>query len=545
MLLDLLSLCETAIDDDIKITNLDLIIATRTINRKLQTSISNINEEVIGSLPKLLEVDLATKGIVDLIGKKINVKMDYANNQWGLVCADFLANLTYNKRHKEQIPFFEALEQKHKYFSFDSFGEYEVRRASIAERDKDYVLALYRWLVILLKEKKNRNNAEKSIEQLLNKIFTRKDSSNGSNTIESVIEKLWRNFNSPKLYKDLSVMLDFFHRKLENLIKKNNFNILFRLRNFNLIIENHIGNTDKSKKIITKQNKIIPIIATNPEFFNLILDFKSLEIEYFINILDFEKAFLLSKNYKETITNYKEVWKLLIENEYLEDFDKSRSFIKSEMSLLRCKILLKPIIDADISNRIDFIASLLSDKGDISRLNNYRIMFLLKEKKPKKAFILAYNIFNNQIEKRMNFFDFFWFLRTINDTILNNEDIRTYKYQKIIESQENFLNPNDKGHPIDLIWRELALYELLENKNKNLALKKIKKSYSSYDLGNSPISNWIYQVIKIHEDFIKNRNNIELNEYLKEFESIPILESLKNRKDRSTLIQEIRYVTPY
>ena len=77
MLADLLSLCETVLDENKNIDKLDLIVATRTIDGILQTNISNIQQEIINSLPVAFEVDLATKGMIDLIGKHINVKMDY------------------------------------------------------------------------------------------------------------------------------------------------------------------------------------------------------------------------------------------------------------------------------------------------------------------------------------------------------------------------------------------------------------------------------------------------------------------------------------
>jgi hypothetical protein len=148
MLADILAVCETTIPEDQVITKLDLVVASRTIDGKLQTTISNINQEIIESLPFALEVDLATKGLVDLMGKNIKVHMTYANESWGLVCADFLANLNYHNRKNNEKNFLEALRQEGKYSLFESFGNFDVRRAHVAERNKDYVLALYRWIVL-------------------------------------------------------------------------------------------------------------------------------------------------------------------------------------------------------------------------------------------------------------------------------------------------------------------------------------------------------------------------------------------------------------
>ena len=93
MVADLLALCETVIPENDIIENLDLVIATRTIDGERQTWESDVDKDILQSLPKALEVDLATKGMVELIGNHIQVKLLQANKFWGLVCADFIANL--------------------------------------------------------------------------------------------------------------------------------------------------------------------------------------------------------------------------------------------------------------------------------------------------------------------------------------------------------------------------------------------------------------------------------------------------------------------
>ncbi len=257
MLADVLALCETVLSDNEVIENLDLVVATRTIDGVLQTNISNINNEIIQSLPNALEVDLATKGMIELIGKHINVKMDYANNSWGLVCADFIANLTYNNRNEAEKELLQKFEEMGKYSLFESFGGYEVRRANIAEREKDFVLALYRWIVIYHKST-NAKEAKKSINRLLFKVFNQRGTSGQNATFEALIERLWRNNNAINQYKDLSTMLELFDAEFEFYLYENNLmryeNQLFRLRNMMLLVDNHRGNVEKSKLTAKNQN---------------------------------------------------------------------------------------------------------------------------------------------------------------------------------------------------------------------------------------------------------------------------------------------------
>jgi len=234
MVSDLLALCETVIPENAAIEHLDLVIATRTIDGERQTWESDVDKDIIQALPKALEMDLATKGMVDLIGNHITVKLQQANKSWGLVCADFIANLTYNNRNQNEKELFDKLSEQNKYSLFESFGGYEVRRANIAERDQDYVLSLYRWLVLSLK-KDMYEHSHISTQKLLKKIFVQRGTSGHRASIEAVIERLWRNYNTPESYQKLSSMLGFFEKEMEDFFDESfssYADMLFRLRNF-------------------------------------------------------------------------------------------------------------------------------------------------------------------------------------------------------------------------------------------------------------------------------------------------------------------------
>ena len=541
MLADVLALCETVIPDEDRIENLDFIVASRTIDGQLQTSISNITNEIVQSLPISLEVDLATKGMVDLIGKHIKVKMDYANNSWGLVCADFLANLNYHNRKDVEKEYLNQLASEGKYSLFESFGGFEVRRANIAERDKDLVLALYRWILIYQKSQTNKQ-APEAIQRLLHKVFSQRGTSGQHATFEALIERLWRNNNSISQYKQFSEMLRLLDIELEKHINTNTlqkFNtLLFRLRNMSMLVENHLGDTSRADIVATLQNNMITELASNPENFQSILDFKVHEIELSINLLKFEKSLDQAIHYHKMIQNYKEIWMLLIGEDKLINFDDSRANIKAEMALIRCEILSnEEIIDSTNEKLQQFnsILKSLTHPMDISRLNNYKIMFFLKQNKPKEAVEFCLSLYPDIISVQLNIFDLLWFLRSINDALLNENKIKIKTLKIAIDFQINSLDSNTKGHPLDLIWREVALYEF-QTGNKSKALKAIQKSKNAFDLLDSPISYWLKIVLAIHEDYINSKvqNN---GMYFKNFNPFN-LSSTDN-------IIKIRHVTPY
>jgi len=547
MLSDLLALCETVVPENEVIENLDFVVASRTIDGVLATSISNINEEIVKSLPVALEVDLATKGMVDLIGKHIKVRMDYANNSWGLVCADFIANLNYHNRKEHEKKYLSNLVKEGKFSLFESFGGYEARRANIAERDNDYVLALYRWIVIYSKGSHN-DQAEEVIERLLYKIFTQRGTSGQNATFEALIERLWRNNNKIDQYKNLSTMLSLFDEKFKFFLEQNNLqkyiNLLFRLRNMILLVENHIGDINKVNLIVIEQNKIIPKLASNPENFQIILDFKIHEIELSINLLELDQALDKANNYYTMVQNYKEIWKLLIEEEEVSSFEESRASIKAKMALMRCVTIANNIYEKDnILEKLQNFENLkevLSSNMDLSRLNNYQVMFYLKQKEPKKAVEFCLSLHDNITSNLLSPFDLVWFLHAINNSLLNNEKIKIHTLKKSIDLQISNLNPNIKGHPMDIVWREVALYQYLTG-DKSSALKSIKKSKHAFDLGNAPISQWLMILIEIHNDFINDKVK-KTEEY---FDNTLFINLIANMDINIPLLERVRLASPY
>ncbi len=540
MLADLLSLCETVLDENKNIHKLDLVVATRTIDGILQTNISNIQQEIINSLPVAFEVDLATKGMVDLIGKHINIKMDYANNSWGLVCADFLANLTYHNQKENEKEYFVKLVEKNKYTNFESFGDFETRRANISERDKDYVLALYRWLKIIQKISLDENSTV-IIQRILNKLFNNKGTTGSYISFEALIERLWRNHNKSSQYNELIKILKILEEQLivffDNNLAINFKPYLFRIRNLMLIVYNHLGNTEDAIELTIKQNKSLSSLVANPEYFDLVLNFKSIEIEIYVNCLEFDKALNLSNNYNKTIHTYKEIWELMVEDNSKE-FEKSRAFIKSQMIKFRIELL-----NNQIDIKLDFLNDKLSNKHDISRFGNYKMMLLLKQNKPKIALDYYLMLIKSDKNIQLNIFDLFWFLKTINETLFDSLSLNKIEIKNIIEEQISYIDLNSIGHPLDLILRELAFF-YYQTGDKSSALKFIRKSKNSFNLEKSNISIWLKVLIDIHEDFFKGNLKSE-KEY---FDLIPnnyLKNITEKNKSIKSFFKKIRYFSPY
>jgi len=411
---------------------------------------------------------------------------------------------------------------------------------------------VYRWIIIAHNQPDNEK-AKSAIQRLLFKIFNNRGTSGQTITFEALLERLWRSFNSIEKFQDLAKILLLLESELLQYRNNNSGSklqsYLFRLRNLMLIIANHLGNTDKASKLSNLQNAVIPQLASNPEYFQMILNFKTSEIEFFVNSLDISKALSLAQKYSKMIENYKDVWQLLVEQEDLSGFDSSRANIKSEMSLLRCNVLHMGLDEHQLDNtfieKFDHIKALLNNDGDISRLNNYKVMYMLKNNQPLNAvehFIILYEQ-NHDI--RFNEFDIFWFIRSINDAVLARKELDIDKVGKLVNLQIPHIDLTKKGHPIDLILRELALFEHHAN-NKSKALKYIARSKKTFSLEDSEISNWLKELINIHSDYIDGKN-IKLNQYFEhpQIKSKAFIKLMVNSDLDLSLLRLVRYYSPY
>ena len=78
----------------------------------------------------------------------LSFQIEYANDFWGLVVADFLANNAYHNGRQRESEFLSSLAERKLYTELQSFSSFAERRACVAERENNLVLASFRWLLI-------------------------------------------------------------------------------------------------------------------------------------------------------------------------------------------------------------------------------------------------------------------------------------------------------------------------------------------------------------------------------------------------------------
>jgi len=314
-----------------------------------------------------------------------------------------------------------------------------------------------------------------------------------------------------------------------------------------LIVVNHIGNTRLAVNIAEKQNEHLSKIVTNPEHFQLVLDFKVSEIEIYINALDLEIASMLAHKYSELIANYKEVWKILLETEELELFDYSKATIRSVMAQFRVDVcglgIDADIDDPNIEIKRTEIRKKLTSTQDISRLNNYQVMLLLKQEQPLKAIDLYTVRFGSKDQSELSSFDFLWLMRATNDALLMNLNFDEKGISSIIQRNIKEIDGTVTGHPFDLVFREYALYESICG-NRGTAQKYIRKARGAFHSGDSEMTCWLDSMLTLYDDYIQE--DLKADEsYFKQLEGSKFLSAVRESAKKSSFFERARYFSIY
>jgi len=419
MLTDLLALVQANLPEG-PIVSFQVIVATRTdAHGRRMTTHSQITEVVLESLQPSLETGLASRGLVDLVhGGRLTLRLGQAQSYWGLIMADFCANLLYNRRYPSSGEIIEGLLSDGRLHVFTSLGDFEQRKARIAERDKDYVGALFWW--ICADSTGHPTEYQAYLEKLLQNTIRSANFETPHASLEALIERLWqarRVGGYHLLLQRLTKLQTALEKVLEGRPRLHLLPLLFRLQNFMLAVNNHLGDEAVSASLIDRQRQVEQELEIQPEQFYLRLEFQLYRVEAAVNSLDFGLACELAQQYLAAVKQYQSALDALGELSSTP-IGKSRLLMKALMNLARCQVLLADPADNTTLNGVDArlrnLVGAMDHPDDVSRLQNYRVMLQLKQGRPQEALKLIPAI---QTENN-NPFNLFWAARTVGDAIL-------------------------------------------------------------------------------------------------------------------------------
>lgn len=495
MLFDMLSAIEMLIAEEEEIEQLTIVIAQRTIDGKRQNSNEIIRKNVLNQLPKALEEDLVSRGMVDLVGNKIDIKIEYANDVWGLVIADFIANITYNGNQSEEKKILSNWQKNQKYFPVQSFSGYKERRANVALRNKDYALACLRWLLIW--DSNNDDISEQQLLMALNLLFTSLGTTGANLSFESLLDKIWRLHKKEKKYDECIRLL----QKLKDTIAKltsttKELNIfIFRINILLLKIINHLGKTNEAEKLLDEQRRLFDAVKVNPDHLNLIFENSLIESEVYYNKLDMDKSYQTAEQYYKLVESYIELFEVVWNDENI-DINDSVYYQKALMNYLR-----HAVYQFDKENELEDILDKLNEleqylqSGYLSRFRVIKTKILLKLNRYEEAIEVTNKLVIEN--KDGNEFDKLAYIKAVNHYLIVNKSVKKEdeKQIKIFLSESKI---NDK-HPYELIYRELAIFQYLHGDFAN-AKKLIGKSSELINQKSSKIEELFFN----DNEFIKS-----------------------------------------
>lgn len=514
MLRDLLALIDNSVPSVEQIEHLDLIVASRTINGELQTTLADLTTDILNFIPKDFEYDLTSQNLVRLIRQeKVSPAIKQANSDWGLVCSDFISNLTYHRKEKYESLLLRRLELGNRLFSFNGLGDAARRRARIAEANNDPVLAVIRWIEIdsNTKNKEKNDEPEKEIKNLLTKIINSQGSTCGLYSSLALIERVWRlSENDYEVRNNQLRLLEKCFLELNDTHYDQLTKIIFKLRNLILINLNHFGNVEDALDLINLQNKSVSELIFDPDNFSLVADFYRIRIEVFINNLQVEKAYEMAKIYERFSSNIESVWQLLDHDDNdITKFYSSQFWIRRESALLRLYALTENV-DDDFNFRIQKLLPCLKNKRDISRLRFSETMKTLLIGKCGSAYE---KLTSEGISfKNSQAYDLCLLLKVMNSNTLETKTSFGNLLVDLNDRLTSDLSLEEKKHPNELIFAEAALLFYLHHDEKS-AKKYISKAISLFNLKeNSPIAIMISNLLGYYYSFIyeKQQNKSEL-----------------------------------
>ena len=491
MLLDLLALADTALPDGPENQQLDVVVARRQKQGELMSTRDDLLVDVVDHIKDAVEAGLAARGLLDRLDAN-HVTIVPAADSYGLVVADFLANLSYNQHHVESKDLFEDLESSGKVLQFEGLGEYAERRARIAERDGDLVTSLARWSAIH-PEHDMEEYQRCSMVRIWKRVLDRGYHGPAA-TLEAILEKLWRQHKStPASYSDLLVQLA--RLELTLLEAQGASQLIYRVRNFIHMVANQICDITTADRITSLQKEMKETIASDPSQIHLILDAQLLRITTEEVRLDFDAAVGHAREHCEFVEQYRTLWELLRGDQVTDGFTHSRLWVKAQMTLLRTLLL------AGLESGQDEICELLRglnsgklSRSDLARLDNYKIWADIRSGDLERAVKYSKTV----IQGKDDIFTTQFIIRACADAVLEDREEVVNEVKKLLPLLRERV-ANISGHPADLVFRDIAILEFYIGRGRKAAVRRLKNSLEITNaLPLSPVNSWLAYVTREH-----------------------------------------------
>jgi hypothetical protein len=492
MLLDLVALADAALPDGSGNERLEVIVARRQKAGELMSTRDDLLADVLKQVEDAVESGLAARGLLGRLDAR-HLRIWKASDSAGLVVADFVANLTYNRDRAESARLVDALVDADRLRLFQGLGGYAERRARIAERDGDLAVALARWAMLDSQyEEAERRDAE--LIRLWRKVMGQ-GAAGPSATLEAVLERLWRQRQAFGGHSALTAVL----RRLETALRQASAApaLLYRLRNMMHLVANQSGDLATAERVMRAQVETGRLVATDPSCFHLVLDGALLRVISAELRLDFAAFISHARAHRALVEQYAEVWELLEGESGRDGFLHSRLWLKANMTLVRGLLLSggsEMLQEAEAL--MDSLAADELHPSDQERLENYRLWLDLRRDHIDAALDKA----ELQVERFVGPYTAYFVARTTAEAIMAGFEQHQAR-AKVLLRRLRARAEDCMDHPGELIWRELGVLECRVGRGGKAARDCLLRSLQISDgLPVSPANIWTRHVTAVHLD---------------------------------------------
>jgi len=492
MLLDLLALADAALPEDREHASLQVIVARRQRDGTLMSTREDLLADVVLRIEDAVEVGLAARGLLARLDAQ-DVRILPAAQSAGLAVADFIANLTYNRRCRESRALFDALVQQDRLRLFEGLGGYAERRARIAERDGDLAAALARWALLDCgKSADSEGRRATALAHLWRRVLGR-GTAGPMATLEAVLERLWRAHKAPQDHHLLAAALT----RIESALLATNGPpaLLCRLHNLMHQVANQMGDLPTAERMLAGQSALSTATAMDPSLFHLMLDaqvFRTLTEEL---RLDFAAVQRHARNHLRLTKQYGTIWEQLEDTPRLSGFVQSRLWLRARMTLIRALLLAHEPTDlVEAGTLLDEIDAQTLNESDRSRLFSYRVWHAVRQGRSADALELAEEL----IERHNDPFASQHTARAAADAALLNSGAPTRGLMRLLRVLRDRAD-DLVGHPGELVWRDIGVLERQVGGRHTAACDAFTRSLKiSAVLPDSPVNLWNRLVIEVH-----------------------------------------------
>lgn len=490
MLLDLLALADAVLPEDRGDAPLQLIVARRQCDGTPMSTREDLLADVVERIEDAVEAGLAARGLLRRLDAH-HVGIWKAADSAGLVIADFIANLAYNRHLHESSALFGELLRRDRLRLFEGLGGYAERRARIAERDGDLVVALSRWALIDDGPESDRRR-QAALSHLWRRVLDR-GATGPTATMEAVSERLWRQHKDPSAHPVLSRALARLESAL--LDAEGPPELLYRLRNLMHLVANQMGDLTTAQRLIEAQAAIVDPVATDPGQLHLVLDAQVLRVSTDELRLDFEAVLHHGQAHQALVERYGALWELFDGAPGRAGFTRSRLWLKAQMTLLRGLLLAGS--DENLREADALLAALpdeLAQDSDRARVDCYRLWLQIRKGCHDDALRHAQEL----LGRRSNVFSIQFAARAAADAVLADPERHRDVAKTLLSILRTESTPHS-GHPSDLIWRDIGVLEHYCGKRRSIVTECFDASLAISDgLPECPANLWNRHVAEIH-----------------------------------------------